>query len=115
MLELQFKNLSLNILSRARTSSYSVELSLGGLYLHDKLTQNTLFPILVGPPGQERLMQLAKSRGLITKASSTKNLEDSIDFLFYLIYERKPENSNSDYRSTLSHFLINTVFKKYKF
>lgn len=98
MLELQFKNLSLNIVSRPRTSSYLVELSLGGLYLHDKLTLNTVFPVLVGPPGQERMMQLAKAKGPFTKVASTKSLDDPGESLFYLAYERKPENSHYDYR-----------------
>ncbi|KAK5644974.1 hypothetical protein RI129_006274 [Pyrocoelia pectoralis] len=109
MLELQYKNLSLHILSRPRTSSYLVELSLGSLSLHDKLTPNTLFPILVGPPGHDRMLQLTKAR--IPKASSNKALEDSLDTLFYLAYERKPQNSNSDYRLNVKSKSLDVVYQ----
>ncbi|KAB0794994.1 hypothetical protein PPYR_11833 [Photinus pyralis] len=109
MLELQYKNLSLHILSRPRTSSYLVELSLGSLSLHDKLTPNTLFPIIVGPPGHDRMLHLTKAR--IPKASSTKNLEDLSDTLFYLAYESKPQNSNSDYRLHVKSKSLDVVYQ----
>ncbi|KAF5273971.1 hypothetical protein FQA39_LY01087 [Lamprigera yunnana] len=110
MLELQYKNLSLHILSRPRTSSYLIELSLGGLSLHDKLTPNTLFPILVGPPENDRIVQLSKVRGSISKPSSTKNLED-LDVLFYLAYERKPEHCNSDYKLNVRSKSLDVVYQ----
>ncbi|KAK4875461.1 hypothetical protein RN001_011883 [Aquatica leii] len=111
MLELQYKDLSLHILSRPRTSSYLVELSLGGLSILDKLTPNSLFPILVGPPGNDRMMQLSKVRGPISKPSSHKNLEDSLDVLFYLAYEQKPENSLSDYRLNVRSKSLDVVYQ----
>lgn len=95
MLELEFKNLSLNIISRPRSSSYLIELSLGALYLHDKLTPDTLFAILVGPPSNDRLTQLNKVRG---SSSALKNFEDNSDAFFSLAYERKADNEICNYR-----------------
>lgn len=54
MLEMEFKNLSLNILSKPRTEAHTIELSLGALFLKDKITPNTMFPVLIGPPGYDR-------------------------------------------------------------
>lgn len=99
MLELQFKNLSLNIVSKPRTASHVVELSLGAIYLRDKMTLNTLFPVLVGPPGQERLAG-GRSRGLSPRVSVTTlgRFEENFDELFHLSYEKKPPKSNFEYR-----------------
>ena len=97
MLELEFKNLSLNILSKPRTSSHLVELSLGALYLKDKITFNTMFPVLMGPPGFERTT-FGRSQGPSPRASVASKLEEGNEYLFYLAYEKKPQNSCCDYR-----------------
>lgn len=99
MLELQFKNLSVNIVSKPRTSSHIVELSLGAIYLRDKINLNTLFPVLVGPPGQERLAG-NRNRGLSPRVSvsSLSRFEENLDELFRLTYEKKPPKSNFEYR-----------------
>lgn len=100
MLELEFKNLSLNILSKPRTCSHVIELSLGALFLKDKITPNTMFPILVGPPGFDRtLVQRGRpSPRLGIHSFSSGKLEETGEYLFYLIYEKKPLQSASDYR-----------------
>lgn len=99
MLELQFKNLSVNIVSKPRTSSHVVQLSLGAIYLRDKMTLNSLFPVLVGPPGQERLAG-SRNRGLSPRVSVTSlgRFEDTLDELFHLTYEKKPPKGNFEYR-----------------
>lgn len=93
MMELHFKNLHANVVSRPRTSSFLVELSLGALFLHDKLTPGTLFPVLIGPPGQDRLNQLAKSIN-----PSLPRTASGGESFFYLLYESRPQKSASDVR-----------------
>lgn len=100
MLELQFKNLSLNVVSKPRTSSHLVELSLGALYLRDKMNLNSLFPVLVGPPGQERT-SVGRNRGLSPRVGVTilnNRFDENVDQLFCLTYEKKSPKSNFDYR-----------------
>lgn len=98
MLELEFKNLSLNILSKPRTSSHLVELSLHSLLLKDKITPNTMFPYLMGPPGQDRI-SAPRGRGPSPRVNlSTSKFEEGAENLFYLSYEKKPPNSGCDYR-----------------
>lgn len=98
MLELEFKNLSLNILSKPRTSSHLVELSLHSLFLKDKITPNTMFPILMGPPGQDRI-NVSRGRGPSPRVNlSTSKFDEGAENLFYLAYEKKPPNSGCDYR-----------------
>lgn len=100
MLELEFKNLSLNILSKPRTCSHVIELSLGGLFLKDKITQNTMFPVLVGPPGFDRtLVQRGRpSPRLGLNSTSSGKLEETGEYLFYLVYEKKILQPGCDYR-----------------
>lgn len=100
MLEMEFKNLSLNIVSRPRTCSHVIELSLGGLLLKDKITPNTMFPVLVGPPGFDRtLVQRGRpSPRLGLNSASSGKLEDIAEQLFYIVYEKKPIQAGCDYR-----------------
>lgn len=97
MLELQFKTLSLDIVSKPRTSSHIISLSLGALYLRDKFTLNSLFPVLIGPPGQER-SGINRSKGPSPRVSLVNRPDDLNDYLFYLSYEKRPENTGCDYR-----------------
>lgn len=107
MLEFQFKNLSLNIVSKPRSASHLVELSLGAVYLRDKINPNSFFPVLVGPPGQDRGSVATRSKGLSPRfMSNTGRFEESVDCLFYMAYEKKPAKSNCDYRYKLFVELI---------
>lgn len=100
MLELEFKNLWLSVLSKPRTCSHIIELALGALFLKDKITQNTMFPILVGPPGFDRtLAQRGRpSPRLGLNSASSGKLEETGEHLFYLVYEKKPLQAGCDYR-----------------
>lgn len=98
MLELEFKTLCLNILSKPRTSAHVIELSLGALYLHDKFTVNSLFPILIGPSNLDRSNSMNRSKGPSPRVSVTNKPDELVDHLFYLSYEKKPVNASSDYK-----------------
>lgn len=98
MIELQFKNLCLNIVNKPRTSSHLFELSLGAMYLRDKFTLNSLFPVLIGPPGHDRLSAVNRSRGPSPKVNLTTKADELSDQLFYLAYEINPDNSVCDTR-----------------
>lgn len=98
MIELQFKTVCLNIVSKPRSSSHLIELSLGALVLRDKCTLNNLFPVLIGPPGHDRSASTVRSRGPSPRVSVTRRPEDLKDHLFYLAYEKRPENTGCDYR-----------------
>lgn len=101
MLEFQFKNLSLKFEMRPRTSSHLIELSLGAIYLRDKITENSLFPVLIGPPGQERNVAGGRNKAYSPRVSLTGALgrnEENGDHWFYLAYEKKPVKVNFDYR-----------------
>lgn len=101
MIEFEFKNLSLNVTSRPRSSSHIIELCLGAIYLKDKFTLNTIFPVLVGPPGHDRT-PLTRSRGPSPRVSVASKPED----LFSLVYEKCATNSGCDYR----YFLYIIIF-----
>ncbi|KAJ8920133.1 hypothetical protein NQ315_011790 [Exocentrus adspersus] len=109
MLALEFKNLSLNILSKPRTSSHKVELSLHSLFLKDKITPNTMFPVLVGPPGQDRVNVPRGTRGSATKG--VPKLDDGAENLFYLAYEKNPPNSGCDYRLSVKSKCLDVVYQ----
>ncbi|CAH0555796.1 unnamed protein product [Brassicogethes aeneus] len=113
MLELEFKNLSLTILSKPRTQSHLVELSLGSLSLKDKTTPNTLFPILVGPPGFERsTVGVNRSRGLQSPRFNVGDgkLEEMSD-LFFMSYEKRALSTGSDYKLSIRSKCLDVVYQ----
>nr|CAI5831312.1 unnamed protein product [Callosobruchus analis] len=111
MLELEFKTLSLTVLSKPRTSSHVIELSLGAVFLKDKITLNTMFPVLVGPPGFDRTA-VPRGKGSTPRMSaSNSRVEESLDHLFYLEYEKKPPNSVCDYRLCVKSKCLDVVYQ----
>ncbi|CAH1990127.1 unnamed protein product [Acanthoscelides obtectus] len=111
MLELEFKTLSITILSKPRTSSHTIELSLGAVFLKDKITLNTMFPVLVGPPGFDRTA-VPRGKGPNPRFSANNSrVEDTLDHLFYLEYEKKPPNSVCDYSLRVKSKCLDVVYQ----
>lgn len=113
MLELEFKNLCLTIISKPRTSSHLIELSLDALYLKDKITLNTMFPILMGPPGLERISfnRVRPNSRLNINVNKTDDSITTNERLFYLAYEKKPQNSHCDYRLCIKSKCLDVVYQ----
>lgn len=89
VMELQFERVNLTYESRPRSGSHKFSISLGALYLHDFLTEKSMFPILIQPqtvPGSSRL-----------RSSSEKLVTQSAEPLFELIYEKKPFHLTADH------------------
>ncbi|CAG9818576.1 unnamed protein product [Phaedon cochleariae] len=114
MLELEYKNLSLSILSKPRSNAHSVEISLGAVYLRDKITPSSMFPILVGPPGLDRTShpwnRVSSPRVSVTGVNRS-GMGDIGDNLFYLAYEKKPPNSGCDYRLSVKSKCLDVVYQ----
>ncbi|KAF7280409.1 hypothetical protein GWI33_006075 [Rhynchophorus ferrugineus] len=112
MLELEFKNLSLTVVSKPRTSSHTVELSLDTLYLKDRITADTMFPVLVGPPGHDRTaMARTRASSIPNRPFSSGKLDDLEQQLFYLCYEKKPLKSTCDYRLMVKTKCLDVVYQ----
>ena len=103
--------------TRPRTKSFKFNLSLGGMYLRDKITPDSVFPLLISPQnvqgaplyarhmsggGGGKLGSLAKSLSSLLPMGSTHPLHHQTEAepLFYLLYENRPFGaSNVDFRS----------------
>lgn len=131
VLELQFENVQLNLESRPRSGSQRISVSLGGIYVWDRLTKDTVFPVLVAPqghdsapsalagrgprafpPGLQRLRsQGSGSMGPTSTPNTARRSSQIEEALFELVYEMKPFNSTSDYRlvSVYFHKKINCI------
>lgn len=130
VLELHFENVQLNLESRPRTSSQRISVSLGALYVWDRLTKDTVFPVLVAPqghdsapsalstrgprafpPGLQRLRnQSSSSIGATSTPNTARRTSQIEDSLFELVYEHKPFNSNSDYRLHIRSQSLDVVY-----
>lgn len=105
MMELQYENVKLSFETRPRNGSHKFEIILGSLSLHDRITKDTQFPILISPQGKEQgpTMSRVTSRVLSPRQSRSSSAHSTANEpLFELCYENKPFNSNSDYKYAYS-------------
>ncbi|XP_024892812.1 vacuolar protein sorting-associated protein 13D isoform X2 [Temnothorax curvispinosus] len=120
VIELKFERVNLSYESRPRSGSHRFSISLGALYLHDFLTENSTFPILVQP-------QVA-SNGISSRVrNSSEKLTKTPRHLFELIYEKRPLHINVDhllhvysqsldvvYNPTVIYWLIDFMCKPHR-
>ncbi|KYM95934.1 Vacuolar protein sorting-associated protein 13D [Cyphomyrmex costatus] len=120
VIELKFERVNLSYESRPRSGSHKFSISLGALYLHDFLTENSTFPILVQP-------QVA-SNGISSRVrNSSEKLTKPPRHLFELIYEKRPLHINVDhllhvysqsldivYNPTVIYWLIDFMCKPHR-
>ncbi|RZF46007.1 hypothetical protein LSTR_LSTR006773 [Laodelphax striatellus] len=116
MMELQFENVQLRLESRPRNSSLCFHISLGAVSLHDHLTPDSAFPILISPqncesapsgrPTGNRNLPPGLARLLQQQQNSGSNQQP----LFQLIYEYKPFSSNFDYRLQVKSESLDIVY-----
>ncbi|XP_020712491.2 intermembrane lipid transfer protein Vps13D isoform X3 [Athalia rosae] len=103
VMELQFEKVHLNYESRPRSGSHKFSISLGALYLHDYLTENSTFPVLVQP----QTVSLASNR---LRGSSEKLPTQSTQPLFELVYEKKPLHTNTDHSLQVNSKSLDIVY-----
>ena len=102
VMELQFERVNLTYESRPRSGSHKFAISLGALYLHDFLTEKSMFPILIQPqiaPGSSRL-----------RTSSEKLPIQTSEPLFELIYEKKPFHTTVDHSLHVNSRSLDVVY-----
>lgn len=122
-IELKFERVNLNYESRPRSGSHKFSISLGALYLHDFLTENSTFPILVQPQVTSS-GATSRVRSLSEKEKATK---ETPHHLFELVYEKRPLHVSTDhllhvysqsldvvYNPTVIYWLIDFVYKPHR-
>lgn len=122
VIELKFERVNLSYESRPRSGSHKFSISLGALYLHDFLTENSTFPILVQP----QIMSSSTS-SRVRNLSSEKVAKQTSHHLFELVYEKKPLHVNMDhllhmysqsldivYNPTVIYWLIDFIYKPHR-
>lgn len=103
VMELQFEKVHLGYESRPRSGSHKFSISLGALYLHDYLTENSTFPVLIQP----QTMSVVTSR---LRGSSDKLPTQPTQPLFELIYEKKPFHTNTDHSLQVNSRSLDVVY-----
>ncbi|CAD1471583.1 unnamed protein product, partial [Heterotrigona itama] len=103
VIELQFERVNLSYDSRPRYGSHKFFISLGALYLHDYLTENSTFPILVQP----QIIPTINSR---VRSSSEKLTNQLPQQLFEMTYEKRPLHSNADHLLQVNSKSLDVVY-----
>ena len=123
LFEFEFQNVKVEHEHRPRTKSYLFSFHVGSVWLRDRITKNSLFPLLVSPQSSEnaplhaklsqsRFSEFAKSiqtllPGSLAHAQSRDEEEAPI---FYFLYEKKPFNARVDHRVHVKSQPLNVVY-----
>nr|XP_031830525.1 vacuolar protein sorting-associated protein 13D isoform X1 [Nomia melanderi] len=103
VIELQFERVTLNYESRPRSGSHKFTVSLGTLNLHDYLTENSTFPILVQPQVVPTIISRARS-------SSEKLTSQLPQHLFEMTYEKRPLHVTADHSLYVNSRSLDVVY-----
>ncbi|XP_043480928.1 vacuolar protein sorting-associated protein 13D isoform X1 [Leptopilina heterotoma] len=103
VMELQFERVNLTYESRPRSSSHKFYISLGALFLHDYLTEDTTFPILIQP----QIVSVSSSR---LRSSSEKLVTQVSQSLFELTYEKRPLHLSVDHSLQVNSRSLDVVY-----
>ncbi|XP_076684056.1 vacuolar protein sorting 13D isoform X4 [Andrena cerasifolii] len=103
VIELRFERVNLSYDSRPRSGSHKFSISLGALYLHDYLTENSTFPILVQP----QVLSTLTSR---VRSSSDKLSSQLPQHLFEMTYEKRPLHLSADHSLHVNSRSLDIVY-----
>ena len=120
LFEVEFENVKVEHEHRPRTKSYLFSLHIGSVWLRDKITKNSIFPLLISPQSSEnaplhaklnqsRFSEFAKSIQTYLPSSLGSNKEDEAP-IFYFLYEKKPFLSKADHRIHIRSRPLNVVY-----
>jgi len=132
LFEFEFTGTKVECETRPRTQSFKFSLTLGAVYLRDRITSKSVFPILVSPqnvlgaplcPRQTSdrsgiragLEGLAKSLQTLLPMTSSPTLaapdENAENSVFYFLYERRPFSASKiDHRLHVKSQPLNVVY-----
>lgn len=98
-LELQFSAVRVGLESRVRAGSLALRVSLGALWLRERVTPGSLFPVLVAPAPlglvRDALGPAPRARYDPQPPQPPHHTQEP---LFQLVYEKKPFGVNADYK-----------------
>ncbi|XP_015598611.1 vacuolar protein sorting-associated protein 13D isoform X2 [Cephus cinctus] len=105
VMELRFEKVNLSYESRPRSGSHKFSVSLGALYLHDFLTQNSSFPVLVQP------QSMSSSTGSSSRLRGSSDiLTSQLSTLFELVYEKRPLHLSMDHSLRVHSRSLDVVY-----
>ena len=133
LFEYEFTDTKLECETRPRLRSFKFNLSLGAMYLRDKITPDSVFPLLISPQNVQGAPLYPKSKhisGNRSGTSSISNIAKSLSSflplpssgtpvtpeepLFYLNYEKRPISNTCgipiDFRLYLKSQALNIVY-----
>ena len=106
VMELQFERVHLTYESRPRSGSHKFYISLGALFLHDYLTENSTFPILIQP-------QIVTGSTSRLRSSSEKLVTQVPQSLFELTYEKRPLHLSVDHSLQVNSRSLDVVYNPF--
>lgn len=122
VIELEFSDLRWDSEMRPRTSTWEFSMSLGALFVRDKLTQGTLFPTLVCPQGREsQRVYEAKKQGTLSRGTvgavvmsaaglGLNILQEMNEPVFEMKFESLPPANKAAYRLSVTTQPLDVVY-----
>ncbi|XP_030623060.1 vacuolar protein sorting-associated protein 13D [Chanos chanos] len=113
VIQLEFSGVKIGVESLPRSESSLLSVQLGGLFLRDLTTQDSIFPVLVSPKPDKVVVAINQPFGQTSfteTSSSTSSIEPSVAPVFEMIYERNPVRSKFERRLEVKTCPLNIIY-----
>ncbi|XP_028308916.1 vacuolar protein sorting-associated protein 13D isoform X3 [Gouania willdenowi] len=104
-IKLEISGVKVMLESLPRSESSLLSVKLGGLFLSDLTTQDSIFPVLVSPKMDKVVVSLNQTMSQTNRAS-----ECSLPPVFEMIYERNPVRSKFERRLEVNTSPLNIIY-----
>nr|XP_043893555.1 vacuolar protein sorting-associated protein 13D isoform X3 [Solea senegalensis] len=105
VIQLEFSGVKVMVESLPRSESSLLSVKLGGLFLRDLTTQDTIFPVLVSPKPDKVVVNMNQPSG---QSSNTSECLSSP--VFEMIYEQNPARCKFERRLEVSTSPLNIIY-----
>lgn len=113
VIQLEFSGVKISVESLPRSESSLLSVKLGGLFLRDLTTLDSIFPVLVSPKPNKTAVTISQPFGQSTstdKGSTGTDKDSSAPPVFEMIYERNPKSSRFERRLEVNTSPLNIIY-----
>ncbi|KAG5282212.1 hypothetical protein AALO_G00053510 [Alosa alosa] len=110
VIQLEFSGVKIGVESLPRSESSCLTVKLGGLFLRDLTTHDTIFPVLVSPKTDKVVVAINQPFGQPSSTDSAPSAESSAAPVFEMIYERNPVRCKYERRLEVNTSPLNIIY-----
>ncbi|XP_049609013.1 intermembrane lipid transfer protein VPS13D isoform X3 [Syngnathus scovelli] len=110
VIQLEVSEVKVVVESLPRSESSLLSVKLGGLFLRDLTTHDTVFPVLVSPKTDKVVISVNQTSGQPSSNSGSSNAESFSSPVFEMLYERNPVRCKFERRLEVNTSPLNIIY-----